>query len=102
MRPTELDIRTRYGRRSSAYRRDYQNFPSLQVVRTSERAERFAHQVYLAQEHHAGRPLRIFLTTTGHIGTHPDGILGAIWRVPGSDWRTASSSGVLAAGARPK
>ena len=45
-------------RDSGAYRRDYQSFPTLLVVTTTEVAEaRFADQAYLAQQRHDSAPL---------------------------------------------
>src|SRR5207247_2206673 len=74
-------------RDSGAYTRDYQSFPSLLIVSTSVRAEaRFAHQAYLAQEHHGGAPLTIFLTTTGHIAACSDGVHGRIWHSAAAPW----------------
>ena len=61
-------------RNSNAFRRDYQSFPTLLVVTTSERAEeRFSHQAYLAQHRHAAVPLRVFLTTTESHTRRPEG-----------------------------
>ena len=80
-------------RNSGGYRRDYQSFPTLLVVTTTDRAEeRFAHQAYLAEQQHAGNPLQIFLTTTNRVRAHPGGILGPIWRAPGCALTTASSA----------
>ncbi len=73
-------------RASGAYKRDYQSFPSLLVVTTSDAAEaRFAHQAYVGQLRYGGIPLPTFLTTAGRIQAHPDGVLGAIWRGPGPE-----------------
>jgi hypothetical protein len=72
-------------RESGAYRRDYQTFPSLLVVATSDLAEaRFAFQAYMAQQGH-GAPLSVFLTTSGRIEDHPEAMFGPIWRRPGPD-----------------
>jgi hypothetical protein len=74
-------------RDSGVYTRDYQSFPSLLIVTTSERAEaRFAHQAYLTQEHHGGAPLASFLTTTSRIAACADGVLGRIWRSATAPW----------------
>src|SRR5207245_5423115 len=74
-------------RDSGAYRRDYQSFPSLLVVTTSDAAEaRFAQQARLAQEHHANAPLSVFLTTTSLIEACPDSVLGPIWRTAAAAW----------------
>ncbi len=82
-------------RDSGAYKRDYQSFPTLLVVTTLASAEaRFAHQAYLAQEHHGAAPLAISLTTTGRIEACPDGILGSIWRSPGLDAWAERPAGV--------
>ena len=71
-------------RDSGSASRDYAGFPTLLVVTTSELAEkRFADQAYLAAQRHWGTPLSVLLTTTARIRTHPDGVLGAIWRRPG-------------------
>jgi len=89
---TKLATYYRY-RATGAYRRDYQTFPLLLVVTTSELAEeRFAHQAYLAQERYGGLPLSVFLTTTERIQAHPEGVLGPVWRGP----RTEPSAGPLA------
>jgi len=74
-------------RDSGAYRRDYQSFPTLLVVTTSEAAEaRFTHQAYLAQQRYSGMPLSIFLTTTSRIEGCSGGILGPIWRSAAASW----------------
>jgi len=74
-------------RNSGAYKRDYQSFPTLLVVTTSELAEaRFAHQAYLAQQRHSAAPLSVFLTTTNHIQACREGVLGPIWRSPAAPW----------------
>jgi hypothetical protein len=74
-------------RDSGAYRRDYEGFPTLLVVTTSDAAEsRFTHQAYLAQQHYGGMPLVIFLTTISRIEACKDGILGAIWRSASAPW----------------
>jgi len=74
-------------RASGAYKHDYQSFPTILMVTTSERAEtRFACQVYLAHQRHGETPLSIFLTTTGHIEARPEGVLGPIWRSASDSW----------------
>jgi Replication-relaxation len=71
-------------RDSGQSKRDYDGFPSLLVVTTSDAAEeRFAYQAYLAGQLRAGTPLVAFLTTTWRIRTHAEGILGPIWCTPG-------------------
>ena len=71
-------------RDSSQSTRDYDGFPVLLVVTTSDVAEaRFAYQAYLVQQHRAGAPLLVFLTTTRRIHAHAQGILGPIWCTPG-------------------
>jgi DNA-binding MarR family transcriptional regulator len=71
-------------RDSGQSRRDYDGFPSLLVVTTSDAAEeRFAYQAYLAGQRHAGAPILVFLTTERRIQAHPHGILGSIWCTPG-------------------
>ena len=73
-------------RDSGSYKRDYQSFPTLLVVTTSELAEaRIAHEALLAQQRYGGTPLSIFLTTTARILANPSGVLGAIWRGPGKN-----------------
>jgi hypothetical protein len=68
-------------------RREYDGFPTLLVVTTSEVAEaRFAHQAYLAQQRHSTAPLSIFLTTTSRIEAGPGGVLGPIWRSAAAPW----------------
>ena len=82
---TKLATYYRY-RDTGSYQRDYQTFPTVLVVTTSERAEaRFAHQAYLAQQRYGGAPLPVFLTTIDRIRANPEGVLGSIWRAPGSD-----------------
>jgi hypothetical protein len=74
-------------RASSAYRRDYQSFPTLLVVLTTEIAEaRFADEAYLAQQRYGPTPLSVFLTTTGRIQACPDGVMGPIWRSAAARW----------------
>jgi Replication-relaxation len=74
-------------RDSGAYKRDYQSFPSLLFVTTSDAAEaRFAQQARLAHEHHANAALSIFLTTSSLIEACPDGALGLIWRTAAAPW----------------
>jgi len=89
-------------RDSGASRRDYQTFPALLVVTTRWQAEdRFAYQAFLAEQRYGATPVRIFLTTTGHIQVHPDGILGAIWRGPGPQSTTACIARACWLPARP-
>jgi hypothetical protein len=79
----KLDAYYRY-RDSSGAGHDYAGFPVLLIVTTSEAAEgRFAEQAALAGQRQSRRPLSVFLTTTGRIRKHPDGVLGSIWRYPG-------------------
>ncbi|MDQ6669716.1 MAG: replication-relaxation family protein [Chloroflexota bacterium] len=74
-------------RDSGAYRRDYEGFPALLVLTTSELAEaRFALQAYLAQQRHSAAPLSLFLTTTRKIQACREGALGPIWRSPAAPW----------------
>jgi len=69
---------------SGAFKRDYQTFPTLLVVTTSDQAEaRFAYQAHLVGQRSGGTPITVLLTTTGRIGAHADGMLGPIWRGPG-------------------
>jgi hypothetical protein len=71
-------------RDSGVYRRDYDGFPTLLVVTTSDAAEaRFTYQAYLAQQRYGSMPLVLFLTTEGRMQVHPGGALGAVWRGPG-------------------
>ena len=80
-------------RNSGAYRRDYESFPTLLVVTTSDAAEaRFTHQAYLAQQRYGGMPLVMFLTTEGRMQVHPEGALGPIWRSPGRSWTAERSA----------
>jgi hypothetical protein len=68
--------------------REYNGFPTLLVVTTTEVAEtRFAQQAYLAGQCNATAPMLVFLTTTRRIEAHADGVLGPIWCTPGpSPW----------------
>jgi len=67
----KLDTYYRYSD-SGLAARDFNSFPTLLVVSTSELAEaRFAHQIYLAEQRHGGMPLAVFLTTTGRIRSTP-------------------------------
>jgi hypothetical protein len=80
---TKLAAYYRY-RVSGQSTRDYDGFPTLLVVTTSDVAEtRFAYQAYLAQQHHPAAPLLVFLTTLWRIQTHPESVLGPIWCTPG-------------------
>jgi hypothetical protein len=84
---TKLAAYYRY-RNSGDYRRDYNSFPVLLVVATTEAAEtRFAYQAYLVMWCRGGIPLQLFLTTTGRILGHPEGVLGPIWRTAGPELR---------------
>jgi hypothetical protein len=79
----KLDAYYRYRDTGSA-RRDYTGFPVVLVVTTCDVAEdRFAHQAYLAEQRHGGTPISLFLTTTGRIQSHREGVLGTVWRGPG-------------------
>jgi hypothetical protein len=79
----KLETYYRY-RDTGTARRDYAGFPVVLIVTTREVAEdRFAHQAYLAEQRHSGTPISLFLTTTGRIQTHREGILGTVWRGPG-------------------
>jgi hypothetical protein len=70
------------------YRRDYNSFPVLLVVTTTDAAEaRFAYQAYLLTRSRGGAPLRLFLTTTARVLGHLEGLLGPIWRAPGPEFR---------------
>ena len=70
-------------RDTGAAARDYAGFPTVLVVTTRAAAEtRFAHEAYLAWERRGGKALPLLLTTTQLIETHPEGILGPIWRSP--------------------
>ncbi|MDQ6669662.1 MAG: replication-relaxation family protein [Chloroflexota bacterium] len=83
---TKLAAYYRY-RDSGGYQRDYASFPSVLLVTTSELAEaRFAHQAYLAHHRYGSAPLLLFLTTTGRIKAHPEGVLGPIWRSAADPW----------------
>ncbi|MDQ6672316.1 MAG: replication-relaxation family protein [Chloroflexota bacterium] len=71
-------------RDSSQSKRDYDGFPVLLVVTTSDVAEaRFAYEAYLAQQRRAATPLLVFLTTVRRIQAHADGVLGPVWGNPG-------------------
>jgi Replication-relaxation len=73
-------------RDTRAFTRDYDGFPALLVVTTAEEAEaRFAYQAYLAQRQRGSVPLSVLFTTTRRIDHDADGIVGPIWRAPGSD-----------------
>jgi hypothetical protein len=81
-------------RDSGASKRDYQSFPSLLVVCTSEAAEaRFAHQAYLARQRYGGRPLLVYLTTSRRLDACREGALGAIWRSATAPWATEPARG---------
>ena len=74
-------------RDSGAYRRDYEGFPTLLVVTTSDLAEaRVALQAWLVQQRHSAAPLSVFLTTTKKIQACREGVLGPIWRSPAAPW----------------
>jgi hypothetical protein len=81
--PAKLVAYYRY-RDSSQSTRDYDGFPVLLVVTTSEVAEtHFAYHAYLAGQRHPAAPLLVFLTTTRRIEAHADGTLGPSWCTPG-------------------
>jgi hypothetical protein len=68
--------------------RDYDGFPTLLVVTTDARAEhRIAEEASRASFVVGTQPLSILTTTTDRIEAAPEGILGPIWRVPGTDIR---------------
>jgi len=70
-------------RDSGSAARDYDGFPTLLFVTVSDVAEAlFAHQVYLAHQQHGSAALSVLLTTSPRIGTHPERVLGPIWRAP--------------------
>jgi len=72
-------------RDSGSAARDYDGFPTLLFVTVSDVAEaRFAHQVYLVHQQHGSAALSVCLTTLARIETHPEGVLGPIWRAPSS------------------
>jgi hypothetical protein len=82
---TKLAAYYRY-RDSRAFTRDYDGFPTLLVVTTAEEAEaRFSYEASLAQRQRGSAPLSVLFTTTRRIADHADGILGPIWRTPGSN-----------------
>jgi hypothetical protein len=57
--------------------------PHAPVVTTSDIAEaRFAHQAYLAHEQRGSASLPVLLTRSRRIETHPEGVLGPVWRAP--------------------
>lgn len=73
-------------RDSGAYKRDFQGFPHVLVVTTSEQAEsRFALEAHRACQRHSGVPLGILFTTVARIQAESDGPLGLIWRGAGPD-----------------
>ena len=98
----KLEAYYRY-RDSGAAARDYAGFPTVLVVTTRAAAEaRFAHEAYLAWERRGGKPLPILLTTTHLIETHPEGILGPIWRTPASPSSAQSVRGYWLPGRPPR
>jgi hypothetical protein len=73
-------------RDSGTYKRDFQGFPHVLVVTTSEQAEsRFALEAHRAHQRHGGVPLGILFTTVSRIQADLAGPLGPIWRGPGPD-----------------
>jgi hypothetical protein len=63
--------------------RDYDGFPTLlwSPPAISPRP-RFAHQAYLAHEQRGSASLPVLLTRSRRIETHPEGVLGSVWRAP--------------------
>jgi hypothetical protein len=73
-------------RDSGAAAREFSSFPTILVVTTSVTAEeRFAWQATLAARQKGSTPLPILVTTTRHIASHVEGVLGPIWWAPGAD-----------------
>ena len=70
-------------RERGGWRHEFRSFPVILVVTNSERAERrFAEAADRQAARSAQRPLKLLLTTVGHIENNPEGILGRIWRTP--------------------
>jgi hypothetical protein len=66
---------------------EYQGFPTILVVTSGPGAEeRLAQAIQAADVGHAV-PLPVLLTTVGHIETHQEGFLGAVWRTAESGHR---------------
>jgi hypothetical protein len=81
---TKLRAYYRY-RDSGEAARDYAGFPALLFVTTDPLAEwRIAEQAYRDWLVRGVEPLPILITTTGRIVSHPEGIVGPIWRTPAS------------------
>jgi hypothetical protein len=98
----KLEAYYRY-RDGGAAARDYAGFPTVLVVTTRAAAEtRFAHEAHLAWQRRGGNPLPILLTTTHLIETHPEGILGPIWRSPASPSSAQSIRGYWLPGRPPR
>jgi hypothetical protein len=73
-------------RDSGAARRDYDGFPTVLFVTTEAGAEwRMADQAHRVWFTRSGEPLPILITTTDRIREHDEGVLGPIWRTPGSE-----------------
>jgi hypothetical protein len=67
---------------------EFKSFPTLLVVTTSELAEaRFAHQAQLAAQRRGGGRILTYFSTTRLIKSHPEGILGPVWRTERSAQR---------------
>ena len=72
-------------RDSGAARRDYEGSPTLLFVTTEAGAEwRIADQAHRLWFTRSAEPLPILITTTNRIREHDEGVLGPIWRTPGS------------------
>jgi Replication-relaxation len=67
-------------RDSGSAAREFSSFPAILYVTTSPVAEeRFAWQAILAARQRGSMPLPFLLTTTLHIASHVEGVLGPIW-----------------------
>ena len=97
---------------SGRFARDYQGFPTILVVTTSNAAEERIARAVRAAAVGRGCPLPVLLTCEWRIGADPrntDGLLGQVWREPGPDgaprraWvGEGASAGGLRLGANPE
>ena len=85
MRPGQLRAKFaayhRY-RASARAARDYDRFPTILVVTTGPGAEERIVAAVTAADVYQSTPLPVLVTTTGWIESHPEDILGPIWREP--------------------
>jgi hypothetical protein len=87
------DYRRKFGayyryRDTGRFRRDYDGFPTILLVTAGTGSEeRIARVLRAAETGQAAPPLPVLLTSVGWIESQAHGLLGPIWREPGSTQR---------------